>query len=55
MDRFGTVVRDSNAAVGVAWKHYFAPNWGFKIGLGYADDDGGYDEQRVSASLYTRW
>lgn len=55
MDRFGTVVRDSNAAVSVAWKHYVAPNWGFKLGAGYADDDGGYSEQRVSFALYTRW
>jgi YaiO family outer membrane protein len=55
MDRFGTVVRDNNAAIGVAWKYYFAPNWGFKLGAGYADDDGGYDEQRVSLALYTRW
>ncbi len=55
MDRFGTVVRDNNAAIGVAWKYYFAPNWGFKVGAGYADDDGGYDERRVSLSLYSRW
>lgn len=55
MDRFGSVVRDSNAAIGIAWKRYFTPHWGFKVGAGYADDDGGYDEQRFSFSLYTRW
>lgn len=55
MDRFGTVVRNSNLAVGVAWTHYFAPRWGFKVGAGYADDDGGFAEKRVSLSVYTRW
>lgn len=55
MDRFGTVVRNSNAAVGVAWMHYFAPRWGVKLGAGYADDDGGYTEKRVSLSIYSRW
>lgn len=55
MDRFGSVVRDSNAAIGVAWRHQVSPRWGFKLGAGYADDDGGYDEQRLSGSIYTRW
>jgi len=55
MDRFGTVVRNSNAAVGVAWMHYFAPHWGLKLGAGYADDDGGFAEKRLSLSVYSRW
>jgi YaiO family outer membrane protein len=55
MDRFGSLVRDNSAGLGVAWRHQFAPNWGFKLGAGYADDDGDYNEQRVSASIYTRW
>ena len=55
LDRFGGVVRDNNAAIGVAWRHQVTPNWGFKLGAGYADDDGGFDEQRLSGSIYTRW
>ncbi|WP_313214579.1 YaiO family outer membrane beta-barrel protein [Stenotrophomonas acidaminiphila] len=55
MDRFGTVVRNSNAAVGVAWMHYFAPHWGLKLGAGYSDDDAGFAEKRVSLSVYSRW
>lgn len=55
LDRFGTVVRDSNAAIGVAWRHQVTPNWGFKLGAGYADDNAGFDEQRLSGSIYTRW
>lgn len=55
MDRFGTIVRNSNAAIGVSWQHYFAPNWGFKLGAGYASDDDGYDEQRLWLTVYSRW
>ncbi len=55
MDRFGTVVRNSNAAVGVAWMHYFAPHWGLKLGAGYSNDDAGFAEKRVSLSVYSRW
>jgi len=55
LDRFGGVVRDNNAAIGVAWRHQVTPNWGFKLGAGYADDDSGFDEQRLSGSIYTRW
>lgn len=55
MDRFGTVVRNSNAAIGVSWTHYFAPKWGFKVGAGYASDADGYDERRLWLTLYARW
>ena len=55
LDRFGSVVRDNNAAIGVAWRHQVSPHWGFKLGAGYADDDAGFDEQRLSGSIYTRW
>ncbi|WP_266168872.1 YaiO family outer membrane beta-barrel protein [Dyella subtropica] len=53
--RFGSVVRNSNAAIGIAWAHYFSPHWGFKLGAGYANDDGGYDERRLWLALYSRW
>lgn len=55
MDRFGSLVRDNSAAFGVAWRRQLTPEWGFKIGAGYAADDGDYDEQRLSASIYKRW
>ena len=55
MDRFGTIVRNSNAAIGISWQHYFAPHWGFKLGAGYASDDDGYDEQRLWLTVYSRW
>lgn len=55
MDRFGTVVRNSNAAIGIAWAHYFARQWGFKLGAGYAGDDDGYDERRLWLTVYSRW
>lgn len=55
LDRFGGVVRDSNASLGLAWVHYFRPQWGFKLGAGYASDAGGFDERSVSAALYRRW
>lgn len=55
MDRFGTVVRDSNAAFGVAWMHYVSPRWGIKLGAGYANEDGGRNERRLSLSIQSRW
>jgi YaiO family outer membrane protein len=55
LDRTGALVRNSNAALGVAWVHYFHPRWGFKLGAGYADDADGFDERRLSFALYTRW
>ena len=55
VDRFGTTVRDSNAAVGLSWTRYPHPQWGFRLGLGYADDADGLTEQRASAALYHRW
>lgn len=55
LDRNGGRVRDSHYALGAAWVHYFHPQWGFKLGAGYADDADGYTEQDVSLSLYRRW
>ena len=55
LDRTGGLVRNNNAAFGVAWSHYFRPQWGFKLGAGYADDADGVDEQRLWFSLYHRW
>lgn len=55
MDRFGTVVRNSNAAIGVSWAHYLSSHWGFKLGAGYASDEDGYDERRLWLTLYARW
>ena len=55
LDRNGGLVRDSHFALGAAWMHYFHPQWGFKLGAGYADDADGYDERNVSLSLYHRW
>ncbi len=52
---FGGTIRRSNASVGVAWVKYFHPQWGFKIGAGYADDVDGFDERRITASIYSRW
>lgn len=53
--RFGSVVRNNNAAIGVAWAHFINPRWGFKLGAGYADDEDGFDEQRIFATVYSRW
>lgn len=55
VDRFGTEVRNNNAAIGFAWAHYLSPHWGFKLGAGYANDADGYDEQRFWLTVYTRW
>lgn len=55
LDRFGGTVRNNNASFGIAWMHYFAPQWGLKLGAGYADDADGFDETNVSARLYVRW
>ena len=52
---FGNTIRKSNSSVGVAFVKYFHPQWGFKLSAGYAGDVDGFDERRVSASLYTRW
>ena len=52
---FGGTVRRSNSSVGVAFVKYFHPQWGFKLSAGYAGDVDGFDERRVSASLYSRW
>ena len=52
---FGQVVRSTSSSIGVAYVKYFHPQWGFKLGAGYADDVDGFDETRVTASLYSRW
>jgi YaiO family outer membrane protein len=55
VDRFGGVVRDNNAAIGVSWTRYVTPRWGFKVGAGYADSDDGFNQQELSFALHTRW
>jgi YaiO family outer membrane protein len=51
----GTIQRSSNA-FGVAYVRFLNPRWGFKVGANVANNvDGGFDEQSVSASIYTRW
>lgn len=55
LDRFGALVRNSNASFGVNWVRYFRQGWGFKLGGGYADDAGGFNEQQLSLALYRRW
>lgn len=55
LDRFGGLVRDSSASLGVAWVHFVQPRWGFKLGAGFANDEGGINERSVSVALYTRW
>ena len=52
---FDAIVRRSNSSVGIAFVKYFHPQWGFKLGAGHAGDVDGFDERRVSASLYSRW
>jgi YaiO family outer membrane protein len=53
-DRSGTLVRNSNAALGIAWVRYFGV-WGIKLGAGYADDADGFNEHQLSFALYRRW
>lgn len=55
LNRFGTQVLDSSAAIGVAWSHYLSPQWGFKVNAGYANDEGSYDEKLLSLTLYSLW
>jgi len=52
---FGRVVGSSHSSFGANYVNYFAPNWGFKLGVGFANDVDGFDERSVSASLYSRW
>jgi YaiO family outer membrane protein len=52
---FDRVVASSHSSFGLTWVKYFAPNWGFKIGAGFANDVDGFDERSVTASLYARW
>lgn len=55
LDRYGALVRNSNASFGVNWVRYVRQDWGFKLGAGYADDAGGFNEQQLSLALYRRW
>lgn len=55
LDRYGALVRNSNASLGVNWVRYVRQDWGFKLGVGYADDAGGFNEQQLSLALYRRW
>lgn len=55
LDRYGALVRNSNASLGVNWVRYFRQNWGVKLGVGYADDADGFNEQQLSLALYRRW
>lgn len=55
LDRFGGIVRDNSASLGVAWVHFVQPRWGFKLGAGFANEEGGFNERSVSLALYTRW
>lgn len=55
LDRSGALVRNSNASLGASWTHYFRKDWGFKVGVGASDDADGFDERRLSFSLYRRW
>lgn len=54
LDRGGALVRNSNAAIGIAWVRYFG-GWGLKLGAGYADDADGFNERQLSFALYRRW
>lgn len=55
LDHSGALIRNSNASFGVSWVRYFRPDWGVKIGAGYADDAGSFNERQLSLSLYHRW
>ena len=52
---FDRVVGSSHSSFGASYVNYFAPNWGFKLGVGFANDVDGFDERSISASLYSRW
>jgi YaiO family outer membrane protein len=52
---FDRVVGSSHSSFGASYVNYFAPHWGFKVGVGFANDVDGFDERSVSASLYSRW
>lgn len=55
LDRSGGVVRDSNGSISLSWTRYVTPRWGFKLGAGYADEEGGLRSREASLALYTRW
>lgn len=52
---FDRVVGSSHSSYGASYVNYFTPHWGFKVGVGFANDVDGFDERSISASLYSRW
>lgn len=52
---FDRVVESDHSSLGVVLVKYFHPQWGFKLGAGYADDVDGFDERAYAAALYARW
>jgi YaiO family outer membrane protein len=52
---FDHVSSSSHSSFGASYVNYFAPHWGFKVGVGFANNVDGFDERSVSASLYSRW
>lgn len=52
---FDQIVGSSHSSYGVNFVKFFHPQWGIKLGLGFANDVDGFDERSVSAALYTRW
>ncbi|GAB3344649.1 YaiO family outer membrane beta-barrel protein [Lysobacter tyrosinilyticus] len=52
---FDRVVDSSHSSYSVSYVKFFAPQWGVKLGAGFANDVDGFDERSVSAMLYSRW
>ncbi|HJW46585.1 MAG TPA: YaiO family outer membrane beta-barrel protein [Lysobacter sp.] len=52
---FDQIVGSSHSSIGVTYVKFFAPQWGLKLGAGYANDVDGFDERAVAAALYARW
>lgn len=52
---FDRVVDESHSSYGVTYVKFFTPQWGARLGAGFANDVDGFDERSVSASLYARW
>lgn len=43
------------SSIGIALVRYWNPRWGFKIAADHADEERGYTERGISATLYRRW
>lgn len=52
---FDRVIGESSSSFGVNFVKYVRPQWGYKLGAGYANNVDGFDETRFSAALYARW